>query len=157
MNNEALVVIVALSLFSVVVMPFVLHFRAEKRKRELDHLERMRAIEVGRAYPGENKYALTSLVPSWAVPSVVALSIGAVVPLGGFLCALVATLVTGYQKEVWMASAMVGLGGVICGTVLAGGAFQMLSSSGAADNVRAYANSKPPVEDDEFDFVRTRG
>ena len=40
---------------------FLLHFRAERRKRELDHIERMRAIEVGRSYPGELRNRLAGL------------------------------------------------------------------------------------------------
>ena len=118
MSTGDLVVLSTFSLAVVVALPFVLHFRAERRKRELDHIERMRAIEVGRSYPGELKNSLLAF-PQWAVPHLMALSIGVVVPLGVFLFAFLATLIGGFHKEVWIASGMVGLGAVICGTVLA--------------------------------------
>ena len=86
------------SLAAIVALPIVLHFRAERRKRELDHIERMRAIEVGRSYPGELKNSLLAF-PQWAVPHLMALSIGVVVPLGVFLFAFLATLIGGFHKD----------------------------------------------------------
>jgi hypothetical protein len=139
----------------VVTLPIFLHFRGERRKRELDHIERMRAIEVGRAYPGELKNSLLAF-PQWAVPYLISLAIGAAVPLGVFICAFLATLLGGFHKDVWVASGMVGLGAVICGTVLASGAFKTTSGL-ASDHSASYADSKPLIDEDAYDVVSSRG
>ncbi len=146
----------ALFLSAAVMMPFFLHFRGERRKRELEHIERMRAIEVGRPYPGDNKFWFSG-IPQWVVPHIIAVLIGAVVPLGVFLCAFLANLVVGFHKDIWIAAGMVGLGSVICGTVLAGGAFQKFASSDESEGFASYRNSKPHVEDDAYDVVSSRG
>jgi hypothetical protein len=156
METGALMAVFTLFLFSIVTLPIFLHFRGERRKRELDHIERMRAIEVGRAYPGESKFGLSG-VPQWIVPHVIAVSIGALVPLGVFLCAFLASLIVGYHKDVWLAATMVGLGAVIGGTVLASGAFQKMPSSGAPEQAESYMNSKPHIDEDAYDVVSSRG
>ena len=150
--------ILILSTFSVaivVALPIVLHFRAERRKRELDHIERMRAIEVGRSYPGELKNSLLAF-PHWAVPHLIALSIGVAVPLGVFLFAFLATLIGGFHQDVWMASMLVGLGAVICGTVLAYGAFKMTAGP-ESDHSGANVDSKQFIDEDAYDVVSSRG
>ena len=143
-------------LFVFLALPIVLHHHGERRKRELEHIERMRAIDAGRPYPGENRFGLAGL-PKWVVPQIIAVAIGAVVPLGVFLCAFLTNLITGYHKDIWIAAAMVGLGSVICGTVLAGAAFQKFASSDESEGFAAYRNSKPHVEDDAYDVVSSRG
>jgi hypothetical protein len=143
-------------LFAVVALPFILHFRGERRKRELDHIERMRAIEVGRAYPGESKFGLAG-IPQWVVPHVIAALIGAVVPLGVFLCAFLASLIVGFHQDIWMATCLVGFGAVICGTVLEGVAFSKTCLSGAPEQGEAYLNSKPHIDEDAYDVVSSRG
>jgi hypothetical protein len=142
-------------LMMVVALPTFLHFRGERRKRELQHIERMRAIEVGRAFPGELKNSLLAL-PQWAVPYLIALAIGVAVPLGVFICAFLATLIGGYHKDVWIASGMVGLGAVICGTVLAGGTFKTVSGL-APDRFASHFDSKPLIDEDAYDVVGSRG
>jgi hypothetical protein len=156
MGSGELIVLFTLFVSSVVTLPIVLHFRGERRKRELDHIERMRAIDVGRPYPGQNKFGL-SPIPQWAVPHLIAVAIGAVVPLGAFGCAFAASLIGGYQKEIWIAAGMVGLGAVVCGTVLAGSAFQKTSSSDPSEHCDSYMNSKPNVDEDAYDVVSSRG
>jgi hypothetical protein len=156
MGIGELIVLSALCFCAVVALPIMFHFRGERRKRELEHIERMRAIDAGRPYPGENKFVL-SVIPRWAVPHVIAASIGVVVPLGVFLFAFLASLIGGFQKDIWIAAGMVGLGGVICGTVLAGGACQKISSSGESAHSGSYLNSKPHVDEDAYDVVSSRG
>jgi hypothetical protein len=144
------------ALFVFAALPIVLHFRGERRKRQLEHIERMRAIDAGRPYPGESKFGLSGL-PQWIVPHIIAVSIGAVVPLGVFLFAFLTSLIVGFQKDIWIATGMVGLGSVICGTVLAGGAFQKMAPTDENAGFASYRNSKPHVEDDAFDVVSSRG
>jgi hypothetical protein len=142
-------------LMVVVGLPVFLHFRGERRKRELDHIERMRAIEVGRAFPGELKNSLLGL-PKWAVPYLIALCIGAAVPLGVFICACLATIITGFHDLVWLASGLVGLGAVISGAVLASVTFQTTSED-APDHSASYVDSKPLIDEDAYDVVGSRG
>jgi hypothetical protein len=153
MSTGDFVVLSTFSLATVVALPFVLHFRIERRKRELDHIERMRAIEVGRSYPGELKNSLLAF-PQWAVPHLMAFSIGVLVPLGVFLFAFLATLIGGFHKEVWIASGMAGLGAVICGTTLAGGAFKTTSGT---DHPVSNVDSKQFIDEDAYDVVSSRG
>jgi hypothetical protein len=149
------VILSTFSVASLVALPIVLHFRAERRKRELDHIERMRAIEVGRSYPGELKNSLLAF-PHWAVPHLLAIGIGVAVPLGVFLFAFLTTLISGFQKEVWIASCMVGLGAVICGTVLAGSTFKPAAGH-ESEHAGSYVDSKPLVDEDANDVVSSRG
>jgi hypothetical protein len=143
-------------LFVFLALPIVLHHRGERRKRELEHIERMRAIDAGRPYPGQKGFGLSGL-PKWVVPNIIAVSIGAVVPLGVFLFAFLTNLIVGFHEDIWMAAGGVGLGSVICGTVLAYGTFQKLGSSDENEGFAAYRNSKPHVEDDAYDVVSSRG
>ena len=154
---EMIGVVTTVSLFALVVLPILLHFHGERKKRKFEHIERMRAIDAGRPYAGEKKLGLPA-IPEWAVPHVIAVSIGAAVPLGVFVCALLATLLGGFQKDIWIAAGMVGLGGVICGTVLAGRVLQTTAADGCESRF-SWPNSvsKPPVEEDAFDVVSSRG
>jgi hypothetical protein len=156
MEASEVIALFVLGFFAVATLPIFLHFRGERRKRELDHVERMRAIEVGRSYPGEMKNSFLAF-PQWAVPHLIAVSIGAVVPLGVFGCALLTSLIGGYHNDIWVAAGVVGLGSVICGTVLAGGAFKMSASNPASDRSDSYVSSKPFVDEDAYDVVSSRG
>jgi uncharacterized membrane protein YuzA (DUF378 family) len=152
-TGEITVVLFVIGLIGFMVFPISLHFRTERRKRELAHIERMRAIEVGRAFPGELKNSLLAF-PQWAVPHLMALAIGVVVPLGVFLFAFLATLIGGFHKDVWIASGMVGLGAVISGTVLSAGAFKTTSGT---DQPVSHADSKQFIDEDAYDVVSSRG
>jgi hypothetical protein len=156
MQNGEVAALFALFLSATVMLPFFLHFRGERRKRELEHIERIRAIEVGRPYPGDNKFWLSG-VPQWVVPHIISVSIGAVVPLGVFLFAFLTSLVVGFQKDIWIAAGMVGLGSAICGTVLAGGASKRMTPGSQDEGFASYHQSKPHVEDDAYDVVSSRG
>jgi hypothetical protein len=138
-----------------VIALMVIHYRAEHSKRKLEHIERMRALEVGRAYPGELKHTLLNL-PQRGMPYLMALGIGVVVPLGVIVCAFLATVIGGFYKEVWMASGMVGLGAVIGGTVLAAEAFKMTAASESA-NSGAHVESKQFLDEDAYYVVSSRG
>ena len=146
----------SLSMMAVLALPIVLRFRSERRKRELDHIERMRAIEVGRSYPGEKRISLAALPPS-AIPYMIALSIGALVPIAAFGCALISTVIGGFQKDIWIAAGMVGLASVICGSILAGTVFQSSQSACESEHSSSMFNSKPHVDEDAYDVVSSRG
>ena len=57
-------------------LSIVFHLRNEQRKRELEHIERMQALEFGRTLPQDE--------PWWS-PLRIGLVIGGAVPLGVFL------------------------------------------------------------------------
>jgi hypothetical protein len=123
-------------------MPIVLHFRNEARKRELEHLERLKAIEFGRTLPQDER---------WWSPGWTTLAIGAGVPVGVFICVLLAAAQVGYHESMWIAAAMVGTSSVICGTILAYQSF-------AARNMGYERDAgKPQIEEDAYDVVASRG
>lgn len=94
-----------------VVVPVALVMKYLARRREQQHLERMRAIEMGHAPVGSDFW-----------PAVTALMIGAGVPLGACLLALVSTLIMRDEdvaKPAWIVAGIIGGAGVVGGTVLA--------------------------------------
>jgi hypothetical protein len=126
---------------AVVPLPFILHHRHERRKREMEHIERMRALELGRTLPQDE--------PWWS-PLRIALLIGVGVPIGFVASVGLAGLAIGYHETMWFMAGMVGMSGVICGSILAG---QSINPK-TAPQVDA---SKPYVEEDAYDVVGARG
>ena len=123
-------------------LAIILGHRNERRKRELEHIERMHALENGRSLPQDE--------PWWS-PMRIALFIGGMVPLGIFFSVGVATYASGYHESMWIAATMVGTASVITGTILAG---QSLSRAETSDKL---ALTKPEVYEDAYDIVGTRG
>jgi hypothetical protein len=125
---------------------FAIHLgiRHDKYKRELEHQERMRALELGRSLPGDS---------SWLSPAKLSLLIAAGVPIGIFTCASFATVESGFHQDIWMAACLVGLGSVICGTVL--GALSFARTDQARH--QAEYSLKPEVDEDAYDVVSARG
>jgi hypothetical protein len=120
----------------VILVPVIVGVRAEHRKREMEHAERMRAIELGRPFPGES---------GWWSPARVAVGIGVGVPLGIFGIAFVASLLTGEAAPfIWPSAGAIGLAAVICGTVLAS---RVPAPRPQAPDPRA----KPYVDPDAYD------
>ena len=145
MWHESDFAVIALLLVGTLVLgatfiPIILGFRHARRTRELDHAERMKALEVGRPMPGEGKNEPSSN------SSRIALSIGAGVPIGVFGCAWLTSTAAGYHESIWIASALVGTAGVVCGSILAALSIKSEKSS-----------AKPVVEEDAYDVVASRG
>ncbi|MBX6312357.1 MAG: hypothetical protein IRY99_05470 [Isosphaeraceae bacterium] len=109
--------------------------RNEQRKRELEHAERLKAIECG--------YPLDQVKPTNP-----AIAMGVGVPSTTFGLAFVATILDAGEFA-WPAAAVVGLAGVICGTILALRAPQPIRHEPPA--------SKPALDPDAFDVVSRRG
>jgi hypothetical protein len=148
-DHDALKLFWVMLALSPVVLPGILlgyySIRQESRKRELEHRERMRSLETGRALPGGE---------SWSISARISLAIGLVVPVGVFFCAALANHAVGFHEGIWKAAGMVGLAGVICGTVLAGISFAQTDKSGHASEIAA---GKPEVAEDAYDVVSARG
>src|SRR5271166_622254 len=73
---------------------YAVHFgiRLERTKRELEHKERMKALELGRSLPGDG---------SWLSPLRAGVLVAVVVPIGVFGVALLSSLAMGYQEGIW--------------------------------------------------------
>lgn len=137
--------IVAL-LIPIIVIPVVLGLKFARFQRELEHAERMKALEMGCTLPRDETY--------WH-PARIAVTIGAGVPIGVFTCALISTESSGFRQDVWMSSMVVGLTSVICGTVLAARHFNHRAENERIATLRTV--SKPVFEEDAFDVVGSRG
>jgi hypothetical protein len=124
---------------------FAIHLgiRHDRYKRELDHKERMRALELGRSLPGDSP---------WLSPAKLGLLIAAGVPIGLFACASSATVQIGFHEDIWNAAGIVGMGAVISGTLLAG----LSARTGQARHQAEFA-PKPEVSEDAYDVVSSRG
>jgi len=133
------------------LVPMGLHFKVAQRKREMEHLERMKALELGRPFLAPETELMRCMAGR------IAFSIGAGVPIGVFGCAWLASETVGYHEPIWIAAGMVGLGGVICGTVLAGTLFSSTSASSTSQSSGSFDRGKPLVDEDAYDVVSARG
>jgi len=115
------------------VVPMALYVRSEQRKRELEHIERMRALELGRPLPGEGEDE------SWFSPPRIALAVGAGVPLGAFCSAALSSLAIGFHEPIWIATGMSSMAGVICGSILAGQHLTVRAKAAQPGNAKPYA------------------
>jgi hypothetical protein len=118
------------------------HFRHERRKRELEHIERIRALELGRTLPQDEP---------WLSPTKVGAFLATIVPIGVFVPAWLTTWFARYDENIWIAAAMVGLAAVICGSIL------VASSHKKSARSSETATAKPILEEDAYDVVSSRG
>jgi hypothetical protein len=123
-----------------VVVPTAIISKHLQRKREWEHLERIKALELGQPIPGSE---------SWHAMSCA--SIGAGVPLGSMFLAWVATVSGSGGEEVWACATAIGITGVICGTILA------KSRLGSRRPASTDAHAKPEFDPDAYDVVGRRG
>jgi hypothetical protein len=124
----------------IIVAPTAMAFKHAAKLRDLEHAEKMRALELGRFNPGDAE---------WTTNARIGAGIGAGVPIVAMIAALVASMEVGYHEEIWTSSGFVGVAGVICGAILAA----QPRSAVAADQ----STAKPVYEPDAFDVVGTRG
>jgi len=129
----------------IVIVPFALGFKYSHKMREMEHAERMRALELGRTLPRDEP---------WSSPARISLSIGAGVPVGVFCFAWLASNSIGYHETVWQGAAMTGIAAVISGSILAAKHF---THRAEAESLAANQYAKPQVDADAFDVVGSRG
>lgn len=143
MIDPLIIPIVGVSI-PIVVVPSVMFSKWAITKRQLEHAERMKALELGLTLPGDE--------PWWSPPKI-ALALGVIVPLGVFFLAWLASESLGFQPGIWIAAMIVGTTGVGCGMALA------VRYLAHREHVLSTADryGKPFVEDDAFDVVGTRG
>jgi hypothetical protein len=136
---DPLIIPLAALAIPIIVAPTGMAFKHAAKLRDLEHAERMRALELGRFNPADGE---------WTANGRIGAGIGAGVPIVAMISAMVATLETGFHQEVWMFSGMVGIAAAICGTCLA---------AKARPDFTGEPVSKPVYEPDAFDVVGTRG
>lgn len=154
-----------LVLMVVLAAPAIAGIAIAGRKRELEHKERMRALEMGLSLEPSRPWA------AWA-----AIAIGGVVPVAALVVGLLATLLApkqdfsdpesivlaskgfeAYYGITWGCVSMVGLAGVIAGAFLAN---RLIAQRGAGLDASPHHGAfaaKPTFEPDTFDTVSRRG
>jgi hypothetical protein len=148
-STVALVLPIVALMIPIVVVPTALGVRLAKQKREMEHRERMKALDIGRSLPGDE--------PEWS-PARIALKIGAGVPLGVMAIAWLANLTLGRAGEgAWQAASFIGLAAVIGGTVLAIKAINLAYQPHQDQHGYDNAAHKPAFDPEAYDHVGTRG
>lgn len=123
-------------------LAIVLGIRHDWRKRELEHVERLRAFELGRTLPQDQP---------WLSPAKIGAALAIAVPIGAFIAASNATREIGYNEHIWVTTCLVGVAAVICGTVL------VATSTWKGATSSTTPTAKPFVEEDAYDVVSSRG
>ncbi len=127
---------------SIAPLAIIVGCRLKQRIRELEHIERMKALEFGRSLPQDEP---------WLSPTKIGAAIGILVPIAAFSAACTATQQAGYNEKIWLAAAIVGVAGVICGPILV--VFSLKHPAAPTESPQA----KPYVEEDAYDVVSSRG
>ncbi|RUL82339.1 hypothetical protein [Tautonia sociabilis] len=133
----SLLILAAIAAVTVIsLVPIVLGIRAQRHKQEMEHAERIRAIECGRPIPGE---------AGWWTPGRTAGTIGVGVPAAVFGIAFVASSADSSAAPfIWPSAGAVGVAAVICGTVLA-------ARTPAPRPTPPDPRAKPDVDPDAYD------
>ena len=139
---DPLIIPIVAFLIPIIIVPTALGIKHARFLREVEHAERMRAMELG-LNQAENE--------SWT-PAGLAASIGAGVPIAVMFIAFIAAPRTGSSDALWMAATLIGVAGVISGTTLAGMQLSKRNQASAALTVE-----KPAYDPDQFDVVGRRG
>ncbi len=143
MMSVLLIPIVAM-MIPMIIVPTALALKHARFVREREHAERMKALELGLALPEDE---------SWT-PAGIAVAIGVGVPLGSLAIAWLAGQTSHVAAQPLAVSAgAIGLGGVICGTILA-----LRHSSDRQRLASLYPpEEKLAYDPDTFDVVGSRG
>ena len=125
----------------IIVVPVAILSRQARRARELDHIERMRGLELGHGLPQKD---------AWWTASRIVVLIAGIVPIWAMGLAGFIDWFGGARQELWEASAIVAAVGVLCGTYLA---TRHLFPRPTVD----APTLKPQYDPDAFDVVSSRG
>lgn len=140
---EELVLPLAGMAIPIIIVPTVLGFKMAQRKREYEHLERMKALETGQSLPSRT---------AW--PAAVTLTaIGAGVPMAAFLFTFLASVSAQVPGEIWMAPVFA----TLLSSLVTGNLAPKLLSPPKAALPDHLANGKPAYDPDAYDVVGRRG
>jgi hypothetical protein len=148
-SGEILVAVLIGAFLLVCFFTIVAMFVQTRRGRELEHAEKMKAIEMGRPWPldkAEAKPAPEAAGPPEPLPSALIKS----VPLGSLGIAAGASVILRPEPMVWLAAGAVGMTSLICGTVLS-------LRQGPATPRQEMNPAKPVSDPDALDVVGRRG
>ena len=147
---DPLVIPIVALLIPIIIVPTAMGIKHARYLREVEHAERMRAMELGR--PSVEEHAKS--------PMGVAGQIGVGVPLGAMFIAFIAVSKQGPSETIWMAAATIGVAGVVCGSILAAlricGSILASLRMKAGQDQAAPVVAKPAYDPDEFDVVGSR-
>jgi hypothetical protein len=129
----------------IVLVPVIMGIRYARYERQLEHAERIKALELGRTLPKDESW--------WTLPRI-SVAIGAGVPASVFFCAWQASESQGDPKVAWIAASIVGLASVVCGTGLS--AWHFFPRDRSADLGDGY-QAKSRFDADAYDVVSSRG
>ncbi len=142
--SEALIPVVGM-LIPIVIVPTALVTKYLRHRRDLEHAERMRALEVGQPLnQGRRPSRFGDLTTRQ-----IALAIGAGVPVGGMALALVGELVLGHRAEEFWESIQ-----TLSGIAIVVGGILALKASGREAEFRTsrpgYVHAKPEATDPDY-------
>ncbi len=118
--------------------------RQVARKREYEHQERMKRIEMGLPMPGEG---------AWSGRSAIAL--GAVMPIAVFTLTWLATVTHAAEDEIWIAAAAVGVTGVVGGVKIANSK-KLETPEAFPDSAARNGHRKPRFDPEAYDEIVRR-
>lgn len=129
---------------AMVLVPACLAIRAGRQKRELEHLERMKALEMGQPVHGAGTDRSSR---TWAGAAV-----AIAVPAITFTMSFLANMNSRGQEYTWVVSGVVGTIGIFAGLRLAG--VESAQSGRLPSPSRAFKGTYDP---DAYDVVSRRG
>ncbi|HWE36648.1 MAG TPA: hypothetical protein VG406_08780 [Isosphaeraceae bacterium] len=148
-SAEIMLMVVLGSLVLVGLLAIVGGFLHSRRSRELEHAEKMKAIELGRPWPLDKSEPEPE--PEAAdSPEQLPLTLLKSVPLGSLGIAVGASFLLRPEPMIWVAAGAVGVTSLICGTVLS-------LRQGPARGPEMSPASKPVSDPDALDVVGRRG
>jgi hypothetical protein len=143
MKEAALIIPIFALAIPMVIVPTSLVLRHLRERRQWQHVERLKALEMGRSLPGHD---------IWVAKA--ATAIGAVMPVGVFGVAWLASQTSRSGEEAWVAATVVGLTGVVSGSRLAR---RLLDQPRVVSNGPSHlANGKPQFDPEGYDFAGRR-
>lgn len=148
--NPGLIIPIFGMMIPIIIVPVAIIMKYVSLKRQLEHAERIKALEMGRTLPQDE--------PWWS-PSRIAVAIGAGVPIASLAIAFVATEASGAREEIWAMAGVVALAGVVGGTTLSIKHFNHKARMElAALEANQYpANGKMAFDPDAYDVAGSRG
>ncbi len=139
----ALVIPIIALLIPIVLVPSIVVTKMRMRARELEHRERMRALELGREFPSS---------ASWLTAPMLALALGVLMPWGVFLAAALTPPRGAPPASIFIIAAVVAIMGVLSGAFIAHRHYARQTywaATGLKDKAQA-------VDADEYDFAGHR-
>ena len=126
----------------------ILGLKQAHRRKEMEHLERIKALEMGVSpLPGGLDW------PGAAV----CIAIGAGVPIGSFAVVLLAALATHVPNAIWVAPVFVSFSAVSAARKLATRLIDPRSGGKKPAYAPSTTTGKPAFDPDAFDVVGSRG